>query len=359
MTTASQTQEVWQVTDAPTHIENIHSPASRITALSPVAVAIVNYNTRDLLRACLQSFQAESPCEIVVVDNASADGSAAMVRAEFPTVKLHENAANRGYGAAANQAIAACASPYVLLVNSDTLARPSVLRFLSDYLDGQPRAAIVGPRLVDLHGELKPSCYPFPTPLQLFLQQSAMGNFARHIPVLRHRYLRTWSHANAKVVPWVLGAALAIRREAFEAVGGFDENFFLYYEEVDLCYRLARAGWQVHFAPLAEVVHLGGASTGQPNSGWFRQLFASAARFYAKHYSRLSIAQFRIIWAVLMMSKILNGVLQLHRTIDESRRANLRLNLMIWRAILKDVWSGQFHAVLSPGSKLHSAAAET
>src|SRR5262249_32929400 len=160
---------------------------------------------------------------------------------------LHANKRNLGYGAAANQAVASCTAEYVLLLNSDTLLSSGALKALGDYLDLHPRAAIVGPRLVNSDGTLQASCYPFAGTLEWFLDNDACVQLIRYVPVLRNHCLRTWSHTYARAVPCVKGAALAIRREAFDAVGGFDESFFMYFEEMDLCHRLEAIGWQVHF----------------------------------------------------------------------------------------------------------------
>src|SRR5258708_164207 len=132
--------------------------------MTPVAVVIVNHNTRNHLRACLASVRAERPAETIVVDNASDDGSAAMVKAEFPEVTVCANETNPGYGAAANQAVARTSLPYILLLNSDTRLQNGALLHLSSYLDRHTRAAIVGPRVLHPNGSLQPSCFPFPTP---------------------------------------------------------------------------------------------------------------------------------------------------------------------------------------------------
>src|SRR3954449_5701176 len=138
-------------------------------------VAIVNYNTHEQLRACLMTIPACEAGAVLVVNNASTDGSVEMLRAEYPWVRLIINQANRGYGAALNQAVASCAGEYVLLLNSDTCLAPGALAALSDYLDEHPRVALLGPRLHNLDGTLQASCYPFPTPLHLFLEESTLG----------------------------------------------------------------------------------------------------------------------------------------------------------------------------------------
>lgn len=263
-------------------------------------VVVVNFNTRSHLRACLEDVAAGQPNEIVVVDNASSDGSVEMVRNEFPDVALVENSVNPGYGAGANRGIAACSSEYVLLLNSDTRIRRGELSALASYLDQNPRVAVAGPRLLNADGTLQPSSYPHPTPLFVFMEESTLGRWIRYVPYAKEHYLRTWSHSHSKSVPWVLGAALAIRRSAFETVGGFDESFFLYWEEIDLCQRLRESGWKIHFTPLATLTHIGGASTGPRGGEMTRQLFNSAAHFYRRHYSRWHLVALRIVILLVM-----------------------------------------------------------
>jgi GT2 family glycosyltransferase len=259
--------------------------------MSLCAVAVVSFNTRDLLRDLLQTVRSESPVEVVVVDNGSTDGTAGMVREEFPEARLLVDPENPGYGAAANRAIAATSAPYVLLLNGDTRLMPGALAALADHLDRHPRTGLAGPRLVDAHGHPQPSCFPFLGTFRLALEKSPLGPWLARVPVLReHWLLLHGSHDRARTVPWVLGSALAIRREAFEAVGGFDPGFFLYAEEVDLCYRLWQAGWEVGFTPAATVVHVGGASTAPLRETLEVRRVESARRFYRRHYSPARVA---------------------------------------------------------------------
>jgi hypothetical protein len=259
-----------------------------------------------------------------------------MVRAEFPRVVLHANAQNPGYGAAANQAIARCDAPYVLLINSDTLLEPDTLQVLNTYLEQHPRAGIVGPRLCNADHTLQASCYPFPTPLNILLEESTLGRLIRYIPGLRERYVRTSAHTEDRVVPWVLGAVLAIRREAFDAVGGFDESFFMYYEEVDLSYRLSAAGWETHFTPSTTVVHIGGASTSQRRAEMARRLFASAAHFYRRHYTSGQMHQLRVVVAAIMLARIVRETIRLFLPQAADRRQRLREDRQVWWRILGD-----------------------
>jgi GT2 family glycosyltransferase len=299
-------------------------------------VAIVNHNTCEHLSACLATVRRELPTEVVVVDNASTDGSPAMVQRDYPWVRLYANPANPGYGAAANQAVAACPSNYVLLLNSDTRLQPGTLRALHNYLDRHLKAAIVGPRLLNPDGSLQPSCYPYPTPFHVFLEESTLIRLIRRTPGLRNQFQRTWSHTQPRSVPWVLGAALAIRREPFEAAGGFDESFFLYAEEIDLCYRLGTAGWETHFTPDATVVHVGGASTRQRRADMALQFFRSLAHFYRRHYSGLRLAQLIVIMKTLALARLLRDTAHFHLTLDRRQRAGIAENRAAWQHILLD-----------------------
>ena len=305
----------------------------------PIAIAIVSYNTREHLCSCLATVQMEGAREVIVVDNASSDGSPEMVREEYPSATLCANATNLGYGAAANQAIASCTAEYVLLLNSDTLLQSGALKALSDYLTQHPQAAIVGPRLVDPEGQLQASCYPFPTPLNTLLENSTtailLGRLIRrHIPILRNSYLRTWPHTSARLVPWLKGAALAIRRTAFQAVGGFDESYFMYFEDADLCYRLNAAGWQIHFAPVTTVVHVGGASTMQWRTEMAMQLLASTLQFYQQHSSRIRFAEAIMILQGLMLARWTVDTVRLSLSRDPDTRTRLQANVAAWKSML-------------------------
>lgn len=305
---------------------------------SLVAVAVVNYNTRELLRACLHSIEAEAPCEIVVVDNASDDGSAEMVAHEFPNVILRRNRENVGYGSAANQAIALCQAPYVLLLNSDTAVQPGALGALANYLTAHPRVAIVGPRLQNVDGTLYHSCFPYPSLLDFTLDVSNTYRLIQCVPLLRERVLRTWSHTSCRRVPWVNGAALVLRRIGFEAVGGFDTTFFMYSEEVDLCYRIAQDGWEVHYMPVAQVVHLGGASTAQHRTDMLVALYVSLAHFYRLHYSTKRLVLFAVFLEMAILARLVRDALLVRLTVDAGRRTILIANMRAWQRLLMGEW---------------------
>ncbi|HEV2852082.1 MAG TPA: glycosyltransferase family 2 protein [Thermoanaerobaculia bacterium] len=301
-----------------------------------MAAVVVNHDTREHLRACLESLRSEGMHEVVVADTGSADGSAEMVRRDFPEVTLLADGENPGFGAAANRAVSLCTSPFVLLLNADTRVSPGALGALAGYLARHPRAAVAGPRLVNPDGTLQVSCFPYIGTLHLMVEKTPLGRWLARVPALRDRWLLSHSpHDRPRVVPWVLGAALAIRREAFEEIGGFDPAFFMYSEEIDLCYRLSAAGWEVHFAPVTAVTHVGGASTGQRRPEMAVRRVASSKLFYRRHYSRPRVLALEGMIGAAMLVRLGRDSLRLAFSRDSGRRSRLAEDLAVWRGALR------------------------
>jgi GT2 family glycosyltransferase len=229
-----------------------------------VSFVIVSFNTREVLRECLQTLEREAgdiPYETFVVDNASGDESAAMVERDFPRMKVLRSQVNLGFAAANNQAFPLAQGRYVVLLNSDAFLHPHALARAVAHMDADPRAGAGGARLLGRDGSWQPSARMFPSLLNDVLTLSGL---AARFPRSRFfgRMDRTWADAEvAAGVDWVPGAFVIIRREVLERVGYFDERFFLYYEEVDLCRRIKKAGYAVHYWPDVVVVHLGGESS--------------------------------------------------------------------------------------------------
>ena len=303
-----------------------------------MSVAVVNYNTREALRACLTSVLTDGATDVVVADNGSSDGSLEMLRDEFSGVRVIVDRSNPGYGGASNQAIGACRSEYVLLLNSDTMLRPGALRALCSYLDTHPAAAVVGPRLLNVDGTLQRSLHQFPNPLVTLLDYSWVGPLTGRVPGLRKLYVASDSHERERSVAWVTGAALAIRKTAFDAVGGFDRSFFMYYEEVDLSYRLARTGWETRFTPSAEVVHVGGASTSQQRGAMYAQQIAAAIQYSDRHQSRAGVALTKLALRFSLASRLAGETLRFHLTRDQACRQRLGDNIAVLRAMVRGPW---------------------
>lgn len=227
-----------------------------------LSVIIVSYNTSQLLRDCLTSL-VQNDCshevEIFVVDNDSRDDSVAMVRQHFPQVKLIANNQNKGFAAANNQAYRELQGDFIVLLNPDARLQPGSLDRITAFMLAHPQVGICGGRVVNPQGQLEPSARRFPNSFFKFLIISGLSDkFASSRFFARADY-KYFDHQTPLEVDWVPGTFTVLRREMLEQIGFFDERFFLYYEETDLCLRARRAGWQVYFYPGAEVVHVGGA----------------------------------------------------------------------------------------------------
>lgn len=255
-----------------------------------VDVVIVSYRTPDLVLDCIESVVAASPRTITVVDNASGDGTVERVRSRHPDVRVVANDRNLGYGAAANAGAAVGDGPVVLVLNGDTLVEPNAAGAFGEHFRRSPEAGLVGPVIRRTDGSLQRSTYPFPSLADAVLGETGLHILIGRIPFVRERFLRTWSHDRTRSVDWVVGAAFAVRRSAFEAIGGFDEGYFMYSEEVDLCRRMHDAGHDVEFAPLTVVTHVGEASAKQDRHAMDRERQSSAVRYLRCHASSRSAA---------------------------------------------------------------------
>jgi len=242
--------------------------------LTDLSVSIVNTDSRELLLACLESL-ADVDVEIVVLDNASEDGSVAAVRKRFPEVRVIPQEFRAGFGANHNTVIRVTRSRYIYVLNEDTTATDWGLDRLIAYLDAHPRVAAVGPRLVYPDGRRQDSAWRFPTPLVSALGLATLGKLG----------VKQSLGDDPRPVDWVMGAAIVLRREALTEVGLFDEDFFLYSEEVDLQFRLRQAGWEVHYVPDVTVVHHESQfSAGIPERR-INEMWRSRHRYWHKHHS--------------------------------------------------------------------------
>jgi len=264
-----------------------NTPKSQID----LSVVIISYNVRELLARCLQSLISNLQSlngEVFVVDNASSDGSAAMVRDRFPSVCLIENAENRGFASANNQAFVQTRGRYVLMLNPDTEVSAGALETLAQFMDAHAsrRVGACGGKLVYGDGSLQHSAFAFPTLAQIFLDF-----FPLHWRLidsrLNGRYPREWyARGTPFEIDHPLGADFLVRREAAEQVGWLDDQFFIYCEEIDWAIRIKRAGWQIWCVPQAEIVHHEAQSTRQFRDAMFVELWRARWRLFNKHYAR-------------------------------------------------------------------------
>jgi N-acetylglucosaminyl-diphospho-decaprenol L-rhamnosyltransferase len=270
----------------------------KATSAGPrVSTVVVSFNTREHLLRCLASLEASLvPLEVVVVDNASADGSAEAVAERFPATRLVRNARNDGFARASNQGLALSRAPYVLLLNSDAEVQTGALEAMLALLEARPRVAAVGPRTLSGDGTVQVSFGPPLTPLHEWRQRRLVqGVRARRPGALRRAAaLAAVEHEPA----WLSGSCLLARREALAAVGGFDEGFFLYEEDVDLCHRLRQEGWGLVFTPAAEVVHHLGRSMEHAPDRARLEYQRSHVRYYRKHNGRVATLLLRVYLAL-------------------------------------------------------------
>lgn len=305
------------------------------TAVEQIGVAaiIVSWNTRGLLRQCLDSLVAQSPSapsEVWVVDNGSYDGSAEMVRREYPGVQLICNSANAGFAAANNQALAHIRRRYVLLLNSDAVVPADGLAGLVETLEATPKAAVVGPMYVYPDGRFQASFGDFPNLRTEMLHALGLARLWRGAGYPSHG-----PHAaeGRRHVDWVPGTCMLMRMSAVERVGFLDEGFFFYWEEVDLCYRLHAMGWEVLYDPGVVVTHGLGQSSQQNRQAQIWHLYRGRLRFFAKYYGvyRASALKVGLMLALLgrMAMAVRSGRDGLASRVDW--RTYWRFGACLWR----------------------------
>ena len=271
-----------------------------------LAVIIVNWNVRELLRRCLASVEASARASrltvtIVVVDNASSDGSVAMVAAEFPAVRLIASERNLGFTAGNNLGLRALSAypedeqpRYILFLNPDAEVISDALGTMVRYLDAHPAVGIVGPQLRYPDGTVQPSRRRFPTLATAFVESTPLQRRWPRCGVLRRYYMADGLDDAEQEVDWLVGACLMARREVLAQVGGFDEGFFMYSEELDWCRRVKAAGWRIVYLPAAQVMHYEGKSSEQVIPARHIHFQASKVRYFRKYYGPLAAETLRL-----------------------------------------------------------------
>ncbi|MHB1355717.1 MAG: glycosyltransferase family 2 protein [Anaerolineae bacterium] len=262
-------------------------------------IIIVSWNVSTLLEACLRSIYTMDSglysYEVVVVDNASSDNSVAMIQTQYPQVLLISSIVNLGFTRANNLALADCKARYALLLNPDTEVTEGAIQRMLEYLDAQPEMGLVGPRLVYGDGRPQPSRRRFPT-LGMALAESTPWEW--HFPHNRlacaYR-MEDRPDSATQEVDWITGACILVRRKVWEQVGAFDEQFFMYSEELDWCRRIRMAGWKVIYLPTATVIHYEGASSGQVVAARSIRFNASKVHYFAKHHGWLQAMVLRVL----------------------------------------------------------------
>lgn len=300
-----------------------------------LSIAVVSYNTRDLLLDCLQSVRdrtADVDYELIVVDNASRDGSVEAVRARFPSVTVLANTENGGFAKACNQAAAVSSGRYLLLLNSDTIMQAGTLRTMATCLDQHRDIGAVSCLQRDADGRVLQSCFPFPS----------IRDHVRHseeLPTIVRRLVGTvpsMDCTTTRDVDWANGACLMIRKALFDRLGGLDERFFMYFEDVDVCRRVQQLGYRVRHLAGAEVVHLLGGSSRTNRHGLNTQWELSRIRYIEKHFEQPR--------RFLMKGWIATGVVRKLVLTACSHAVDRRQQLQAMRETLRRVWQGHDEA---------------
>jgi len=223
-----------------------------------ISVVIVCTNERELLRTCLSSIlnaPPQEPLELIVVDNASTDGSAEMVKEDFPSCRIITNEQRLGFARNNNIGMREAGGRYLFLINSDAWVRPGAIDTLVAFMDSHPGVGICGPRVLNPDGTLQLSCRKFPTVRSVLMRRIPVVRRLLPERILAEHMLEDWDHACDRPVDWLLSACLLVRRQAVDEVGLMDDAYFLYAEDVDWCWRMWQRAWEVYYVPEAEAFH--------------------------------------------------------------------------------------------------------
>lgn len=307
----------------------------------PLSVIIVNWNVREMLRACLASLQADDVMElgeVILVDNDSSDGSAEMVRSEFPWVRLIESGANLGYSRGNNLGLRQATGEWVFLLNPDTIVPEGSLRKLLAFAAAHPDAGAIAPLQYDGDGGIQyEAAVAFPTIWNVLCDFTLLSAMFPRSPRFNGRKLGDWNHENDREVPAVAGSAMLVRRAVHERIGGLDETMFCV-EDMDYCWRIRQAGWRIWYTASSRIIHYGRSSIVQQSAGWQRQVMLQSWWIYRrKHFGRLSSSMASVatfLWSVAAWTGLLIPALVLGADSRAGRRVGqvreMAASLLSW-----------------------------
>jgi GT2 family glycosyltransferase len=305
------------------------APSPAVPVEPAVSIVIVNWNTSDLLRNCLASVrgQTRQPCEIIVVDNASTDGSPAMVAAEFPEVVLIANPDNRGFAAANNQGLQVARGRNLLLLNPDTVVLDHAIDRMLDWLERHPDVGCLGCQVLEGPERIQRTSFADPALLNQIIVELGLMRLARWLPVFGRPWYLGWDRRSARDVDVVSGMFMLVPRPVLERVGLLDEAFFIYAEEADWCRRIRKAGWRCTFVPEAQIIHLDGGSksTVQIRSRMYVQMQKSHLIYLRKHEGALAHAAMKTVF--VMSALLRGGLFGLQALVQRSPTARARVRL--------------------------------
>jgi hypothetical protein len=326
-----------------------------------VSVIIVSWNAREYLLQCLDSISAEVcryPMEVIVVDNASSDGSADTVASRYPHVRLIRNSGNLGFAKANNIGIAASTGRYVCLVNSDVKVLPHCISRLVDFCEAHPEVGMVGPRVIGGDGRLQRSCRGFPSVWNMFCRALALDSLLPRCKLFTGHSLGHWPQDCVRQVDILSGCFWLVRRKALAQVGLLDESFFMYGEDMDWCRRFWSNGWQAVFVPSAEAIHHGGASSSKAPVRFYIEMHRADLQYWQKHHSSQAVASYFLVTCLhlLLRASGYSVLLFCGRSAREECRHKVRRSL---GALKWMVSAGHNHRKACPAQPLATTKPQT
>jgi GT2 family glycosyltransferase len=304
-----------------------------------ISVVIVGWNAKHYLELCLESLAVAPPrrsMEVIVVDNASADGSAEMIEARFPNVKLIKSSENLGFSKGNNLGIRQCQGRYIALVNPDVIVFPGCLDALADFLDQNPKVGNVGPRVLNPDMTLQSTCRRFPTLLNNFCSATGLATKFKNSRLLAGEHMFYFPHDRTLPVDVLVGCFSMIRREAFDDVGLLDENLFMYGDDVDWCRRCWSKGWQVVFFPGAQAIHDRGKITAPYPVRFAVAQQRSIVYYWSKHHNFLGLLGIKSILLcrhfLRYLLVVLSELRHSHKNAEDETRK--RVSVACLRAVL-------------------------
>lgn len=266
-----------------------------------ISIIIVSYNSADVIELCLASIFKQdslmSHIEVLVVDNASSDSTVNIIREKFPSVLIFQNNVNYGYSYAVNRGYSESVGKYILILNPDTVLEDEFIKKVINLMDSLPEIGILGVSLISTNGKIQPTCWKEPSLLTVIYDMMLPYFFSLKLVTLQPEKFAS--------VPMVSGACMIVRKDVFQTLGGFDERFFLYYEDVDFCYRARKLGYKIFFTPDIKVIHHQGKSSFKDMKSFFINLYISKFLFFEKHHSWLYANIVRLIIIIGAFLRIL------------------------------------------------------
>lgn len=286
----------------------LHSESEKNIDLS---IIIVSLNTKDLLQQCLQSIDEtthKTVFEIWVIDNGSTDGSVEMIMQKFPAVRLIRNDSNLGFAKANNLGIRASRGRYVCLINSDVVVLNHCLDQMHDYMEQNPTAGMIAPKILNSDMTLQISCYGSPNFWNSLCHALGMYKIFPQTRWLAGTYRKYWPYDTTRSVDAISGCFCMARREAIGQAGLLDENFFMYMEDFDWCKRVREAGWEVFYFPGPQAIHFGGGSTGNASAKYMIERNRAMLHYWHKHYGRMGKSYMMLLILLRQILRALHGV---------------------------------------------------